>query len=251
LKRPISINLFGRFSIRGEEEPLLEDAPVRTQELLAYLVLHSGKLHPRQALAKVLWPQSSPGQSRRYLRQALWVLRKRLREEGGVDDLIQQDPAHVQLKVPPTVTVDVLEFAEAFRGLDPPSSLDECSARRAGIAVSLYRGDLLEGWYSPWCEAERDRLQRKYVLMLDRLAQFHESRRDYETAIGYATASLRMDRSSERVHLTLMRLLYHSGDRTGALRQFERCRSALREELDVEPGAATMALYRDIRADRC
>jgi DNA-binding SARP family transcriptional activator len=47
-----------------------------------------------------------------------------------------------------------------------------------------------------------------------------------------------------------MNLLYLSGDRTAALRQFERCSAALREELGVEPDKLTSALYQKIRADR-
>jgi len=46
-----------------------------------------------------------------------------------------------------------------------------------------------------------------------------------------------------------MRLLYLAGDRTGALRQFERCRNALSDELGVAPGQRIRALYERIRAD--
>ena len=60
---------------------------------------------------------------------------------------------------------------------------------------------------------------------------------------------LRYDRARERTHRQLMRLLYMSGDRTGALRQYERCVSALREELGVQPDKLTLALYEEIRGN--
>jgi DNA-binding SARP family transcriptional activator len=47
-----------------------------------------------------------------------------------------------------------------------------------------------------------------------------------------------------------MRLHYLNGDRTAALRQFERCRHALRTELGIEPAAPITLLYEQIRADR-
>jgi hypothetical protein len=47
-----------------------------------------------------------------------------------------------------------------------------------------------------------------------------------------------------------MRLRYLAGDRTGALRQFERCAAALDSELDVLPSRATVHLYEQIRGDR-
>jgi DNA-binding SARP family transcriptional activator len=40
-----------------------------------------------------------------------------------------------------------------------------------------------------------------------------------------------------------------SGDRTAALRQYERCVAALAEELDVKPDKRTVALYQKIRSD--
>jgi DNA-binding SARP family transcriptional activator len=46
-----------------------------------------------------------------------------------------------------------------------------------------------------------------------------------------------------------MRIHYRSGDRTAALRQYQRCSDALREELDVAPSARTHELYRRIRDD--
>jgi hypothetical protein len=46
-----------------------------------------------------------------------------------------------------------------------------------------------------------------------------------------------------------MRLHYIAGDRTGALRQFERCRDALREELGIAPGERIRLLCEQIRAD--
>ena len=44
-----------------------------------------------------------------------------------------------------------------------------------------------------------------------------------------------------------MRLLALSGQRGAALAQYETCRRALREELDVAPGAETRQLYERIR----
>ena len=46
-----------------------------------------------------------------------------------------------------------------------------------------------------------------------------------------------------------MHLQYMAGDRTGALRQYERCVAALNEELGVKPERRTRAVYDYIRAD--
>jgi hypothetical protein len=41
-------------------------------------------------------------------------------------------------------------------------------------------------------------------------------------------------------------VLWHSGKRTQALRQFEACRQGLKEEFDSSPLLETEALYRNI-----
>ena len=46
-----------------------------------------------------------------------------------------------------------------------------------------------------------------------------------------------------------MRLYYRAGDRTTALRQFERCASAVAEQFSVEPSRATVSLYQQVRTD--
>ena len=73
---------------------------------------------------------------------------------------------------------------------------------------------------------------------------------DYEAGQFYGGLLLQQDRAHERTHRQLMRLHYRAGDRTAALRQHERCRAALREELGVEPDRRTAALCEQIRADR-
>ena len=46
-----------------------------------------------------------------------------------------------------------------------------------------------------------------------------------------------------------MRLHIAAGQRWNALREYAQLRTALREELELEPGAATRALYTAIIAD--
>jgi hypothetical protein len=86
--------------------------------------------------------------------------------------------------------------------------------------------------------------------MLDKLMCFCEARGKFELGLHYGSLVLRYDRAHERTHRQLMTFQYLSGDRTAALRQFERCAAALKEELGVKPDKLTAALYQKIRADQ-
>ncbi len=97
---------------------------------------------------------------------------------------------------------------------------------------------------------ERERLQYIHVMMLDKLMGYFEAHGKYETSLIYGTRLLRHDKVRERTHRRIMRLYYLIGDRTNALRQFERCATILVEELDVEPSEQTKTLYKQIKADQ-
>jgi DNA-binding SARP family transcriptional activator len=134
-------------------------------------------------------------------------------------------------------------------GDKPQQELDATKIKLLHEAAALYQDDLLPGWYQDWCLYERERLQNMYQLMLDKLMGYCEAHQEYETGIIYGQQILRFDRASERTHQRLMRLHYLAGDRTAALRQYERCLTALRDDLDVKPAKATMALCEQIRTD--
>jgi DNA-binding SARP family transcriptional activator len=117
------------------------------------------------------------------------------------------------------------------------------------MVVQLYGGDLLEGWYQDWCLYERERLQNIWLAILEKLMAYSESHDAYEEGMVYGRCVLRFDRAHERTHRRMMRMQYLAGDRTAALRQYERCRTALDEELGVEPAKRTEMLYQQIFND--
>ena len=248
----LCIRLFRKLAADRDGEPL-PDLESRVQELFSYLLLYRQRPHRREALADVLWPDSDPAQSKKYLRQALWQLQRAVDssvQPGGHVLLVESD--WIQIDPTAGIWLDVGQFEQAFdhaQGLTG-RQLDESSAEALREAVRLYHGDLLEGWHQDWCLFERERLQNVYLLMLDKLMAYCEVRQLYEEGIAYGARILRLDRARERTHRRLMRLHALAGDRTAALRQYDRCVAALAEELDVPPSQRTTALLERIRAER-
>jgi DNA-binding SARP family transcriptional activator len=77
-----------------------------------------------------------------------------------------------------------------------------------------------------------------------------EAQQSYTKGVAYGQGILRYDQARECTHQHLMRLYYRAGDRTGALRQYDRCVTALTREFNLQPSRETVALYEQIRADR-
>ena len=249
----LSICLFGKLCVESGARELSGFDSGKVQELLSYLLLHRDRPHPRETLAGVLWGDAPGEKSKKYLRHALWQLQTALETPRAKMEAEMFVVGHerVQLNLPAGVWFDVAALEEAYARVKGRAGvdLDEPCAELLQQAVQLYRGDLLEGWYQDWCLYERERLQNMYLVMLDKLVSYCLARQKYELGLLYGSLVLRYDRASERAHRQLMRLRYLSGDRTGALRQYQRCVAALEEELSVKPDKRTSALYQQIRAD--
>ncbi|MBK8048259.1 MAG: hypothetical protein IPK16_14735 [Anaerolineales bacterium] len=246
-----TISLFGKLQVRrGDRCVELEAAKV--QELLCYLMLFRGRPHPRECIASILWDDQTTARSKQYLRKALWQLQAALGEEHVSESkrLFAVSPEWVEVNTHASLRLDVCEFERtclATRGM-PGQSLTQDAANQLANAVDLYQGDLLDGWYQEWCLIERERLQHLLLCAFDKLMAYHEHRGAFEESVAYGQQILRFDHAREHTHCALMRIYAAAGDRARALRQFERCVQALRDELDVPPAEVTVCLHEQIRA---
>jgi DNA-binding SARP family transcriptional activator len=248
----LKVYLFGKFSVKVDEMPVVGLESSKVQELFGYLLCHRDRPHPRERLADTLWSRSQGTQSRKYLRQALWLLQTALSAlyPSGPPPFLDIDVDWIRLRSHESLWLDVAEFERAFSCCrnKPSREMEEAQSRDLYKAVEIYQGEFLEGCYQDWCLCERERLNGAYLTILYRLMNYCEARLDCEKGIDLGRRILQCDRASERTHLQMMRLHYLAGDRTAALRQYLLCRHTLAEELGVQPSRETTALYEKIRA---
>jgi len=250
----LKATLFGRFRIEKEDLQPLEGLEAhKVRELLSLLLVFWERPQPRETLAERLWEGQPPEKSKKNLRQTLWRLRTVLDDcRAPCAPTLLADPEWIQINPSIGLQLDIADFERTFNRYNDRRArdLDEAGYQALQRAVSLYRGDLLEGWYQEWCMIERERFQSMYLLLLSKLVQYCELHQEWEMGLVYGEKLLRHDRAYERTHRQLMRLYFLAGDRTAALRQFQRCATALKEELGVEPSARTLQLYEQIRTGR-
>lgn len=248
----LRISLFGKFEVRCEGRVLTELDLRKVQQLFCYLLLHRDHPHPREALAALLWDDLETDQPNRALRKTLWQLRNALESQNDSlsDQVLLVEPEWVQINPEASLWLDVALFEQAFSRTQGVRgrTLDPQGAQTLQHAVDLYRGGLQASWYQDWYLYERERFKHMYLIMLDKLIGYCEVHGDCEAGLTYGTFILRCEKAHERTHRRLMRLHCLAGDRTAALRQYQRCISALDEELEVKPDQRTVALYHQIRA---
>lgn len=249
---PYSFLLLGRFQARRDRDRWSQLEGHKMQEIISYLLLFRQRPHQREVLAGTLWSSSSGPRSRKNLRQSLWQLQENAPAAPDVvpTPLLLVGKEWVQVNQD-GIWLDVAELESAFNivQLTPGERLSADQAAMVADAVDLYRGDLLEGWQEDWCVFERERLHAIILSMLEKLLGYCEATGRFEEGLLHGERLLRHDRAHERAHWRMMRLSYLAGDRTGALRQYDKCRAALAEELGVGPGRMTRTLYEQICAD--
>lgn len=250
----MTVRLFGRFDASCHGQPSTALNARRARELLSYLVLHRSQPQQRETLAGLLWEDTPPEQARKYLRQSLWQVQTALSLETDevAGRVLEVDPEWIQLNECDHLKVDVTRFHEAScrcRGV-AGAQLDDAARQLLEEAVGLYRGELLEGWYQEWCLFERERLQNEFLEVLEKLVCCCEARGDSERGLTHARRMLAIDPAREQVHRHIMQLHLVGGNRTEALRAFQRCEKVLMQEFGVRPSVQTCALHTSIREGR-
>src|SRR5215510_13764289 len=240
----LTLTLLGGFRANLDPGAPLAFPTRKAQALLCYLAMPPGEAHPRDKLASLLWGSTVETTARTSLRQTLYALRRSLRRAEGKP--LHADGSVVSLD-PKAVTLDVLEFEKR---------VNEGTPAALARAISLYRGDLLDGLtvqeppFEDWLLGERERLHEMALGATGRLLAHQRATGSTEAAIQTALRLLALDALQEAAHRTLMQLYVETGRRAAALRQYQLCQTTLRRELKAEPEKETTRLYEEILRGR-
>ncbi len=253
-----SLRLLGPFVAEGDGEPLRGFRSDKVRALLAYLAVNVDRPRSRSMLADLLWPDCRETTARSSLRTALSNLRHVLGDQHAVQPFLHVTPAAVVASGAADRWVDVDVFLEllpaAAEGSDETS--DPAAPARMERALSLYRGDFLEGLtvdsapFQSWQSATREQLNREAVRAVRALALAHAHVGNQSAATAATRRWLEFEPWDEAAHRQLMRLLSLQGQRAAALAQYETCRQRLAQELGVEPESETTRQYEEIKAGR-
>lgn len=212
----------------------------KTRAVLGYLCLNAGERVARSRLCSLLWDRVTDRQARSSLRQALFELSTAMGPLAG--ELISADVDTVRLE-PRLCWIDALAILSS--GPLPPQSF------RSDLA-SMCSGELLEDLsgtttaFDQWLLVERTRFNaRLRALYESELGQLGDAPPAKRAAL--ARNVIAFDPTHEGASRILMRTLTDMGERAQAIREYERCREALKTALDVEPSAETRALYDAVR----
>ena len=239
--------LLGPLEIRAGEDWRGIGAP-KWRSVLATLLIHPGQIVPADILINEVWGDAPPAKAANLI--SIYVLRlRRLLDDADSTLLVTRAPGY-QLRVGPADTdaqlfeTMVRDGRRALAAGDP-----EGAASQLAEALMLWHGSpLADVPPTPLVEAEAERLAE---LRLDAA----ELRITAELACGgHAQVVPELRRLladhplREGLWLLLIRALDGAGRHAEALDAYGQARSAIADELGVDPGAELRQLYADMLA---
>jgi len=238
--------------------------PRRQARALLYRLAAHLKPIPRETLCFIFWPDRPESTARRNLSHLLTHLRRALPAPGMLlvtEDQVGLDPRHSWSDA---VAFEQLCSARGtlrmYSSATPSSRGRTLTAPSRGVSVdalqqalALYRGPFLASFYladsaefEAWVTREQRTFEQLYLEVLVALLDERMARGEYEAAKACARQYLATDDLAEDVHRRLIELYAVTGNRSAALRQFERCAAILERELGVSPLPATRAVYQAV-----
>jgi ATP/maltotriose-dependent transcriptional regulator MalT/DNA-binding SARP family transcriptional activator len=231
----LAIHALGQPSVEKDGEGV-QWAVAQSRDLFFCLLQHPRGLR-KEEIGRIFWPDHAPPKLDGIFRSTLYRLRRAIFRESI---LFAEGRYRFNRES------DYWFDAEIFEELLDRAEQSATSEERMTLleeALSLYRGDYLEGVYADWCALERERLQGRYLAALDTLASLYADRRELQPAVDLYQRLLTQDPYQEVAHRELMRCYYRLGDRASAIRQYQICTDILREDLGLSPALETETLY--------
>jgi DNA-binding SARP family transcriptional activator len=208
----------------------------------------------RDEITERLWPTLGADAAGRDFKVALNALNKALEPDRAADApfaFIVREGTAYRLRPEADLWLDAAAFeAEGTAGL---RALEQGAASAAiahfQAALRLYGGPFLpDALYDDWASAERERLLALYLRVADKLAGLLVEQGCYDEALDVCAGILAQDSCWERAYRLMMVAYARQNNRSLALRTYQRCVAAMRDELDMAPSPATTALYQRILA---
>ena len=214
----LQFRLLGDFEIASNSREIKLPASRKTRALAAYLIA-TGTAHRREWLCDLLW--EGPDDPRGELRWSLAKLRPLL--DAGKSIRLKTDRSRVGFEAC-NAMVDLTTVRDLL------ADMSNAPSETLKTALSLYRGEFLDGLdlptcyrYQEWCLAERATRSALRTLV-DQLSDRPEE------ALVHARALVGADPLAEDGHARVIGLLARLGRRREALAQYEQARGVLARE---------------------
>lgn len=242
IKNPVlAIRAFGKTQVRVNGK-LVSSAQWKTasvRELFFYL-LTAQRPQTKEEIGATLWPELDTAQLKLRFKNDLYRLRHALGQEVVLFEENMYRFNHA---------VDYDHDVDNFSNhLDKARNAERIEERIAHLrsAANLRVGPYLQDIGATWVLPERERLDRLCIDALKQLAESLRQTGSLPTAFDACQEALKIDPCREDIHRLAMQIQSERRDRLGVIWQYQACKDALHNELNVSLSRETEELYRKL-----
>lgn len=241
----LSFQVLGSLKVSVDGRPLtLRSA--RQRAVLAVLLLTPGRVVSVQTLAEAVWHSDPPTTVRNQIAICVSALRKTLRDDAGVDGLIETVlPGYVLHAEGHYVDLIELERCSASARAAAEAGA-AAAAGRFQYALSLWSGPVLDGMDGGAIGRAASRLTELRLDLTEELAALLLQQGRYRAVIEDLAPVVAEHPLREQARAVLMQAYHLSGRRSDALECYRAGRRILVAELGVEPGAELQEIHRKV-----
>ena len=237
---PLEVSSLGEFSIKRSGEVLPICKSNKATAIFRYLLTCPGYRVHKEELMELFWPDMCLREATHNLHVAISTLRHNLSWKlvPRSWEYIVHDRGYYLVNAAARLEDQCKCFEDLCnRGkwLVQQGQLQQAE-QVCEFAVQTYQGDYyVYNCDYPWALVERERLLRVYLETLDRLGGMLLAQQLYQAAISCYERILQRDSYREDAHYKLMHCFWQLGNRSEALKQYERCVEILSKELLLRP----------------
>lgn len=248
----LEVHCFGRFRVYREGCEVENLTSNKARDILKLLVIHFGKLLPKDVIIELLWPGVSSEVANNRFHVTLSDLRRKIDGQSGAKKgpgVIVSRGSNYTLSTEFPMSIDVVDFARHWssgRRLEA-QGYQELAIGEFRVAETLYKGDFLEeDVYLDWPVMKRAELVDIYHSILGKIMQFSFRSNQFEDCIEVGRKIIAKDEVREDAYRYIIRSYLKLGQKSRAMVWYKDCVAALLRELHVQPSAETSALLKEL-----
>lgn len=200
--------LLGRFLVQQDSVSMTEES-FRSDmliKLLTYMIMNRNHNMTVKELSGVLWDETEIENPVGALKNLMYRLRTKLREDLGDQEYIITGRGYYAWNSEIDVQVDAEQFEEIVK--EAMNQKKECQILTLEKALSLYKGEFgVNCKENFWITTKRTYFHSMYISVIHALSALYEEKKQYDKLEALCQKALQIDLADEMIHCYLIQSL--------------------------------------------
>ncbi|GAA0310579.1 response regulator [Gracilibacillus halotolerans] len=242
LAKQLKMTLFQRVAILDSNNQLRSPnwRTSKVEQLFYYLLHRRGQVVDKTELIELLWPDFDLKKAFSQLYTSIYHIRKTIEDYDG-HFLLSNTSIGYMLTLE-DVSLDVEEFENIVR---KDQAISKDTIEEFEYAISLYKGDYLQGYDYFWIESERQRLEQLWMRTVYWILNYYYTQKQSDKIIELATEIIQRFPLEEKAYLFLMKAYARRNQKVMVEQTYAQITELLQKELQEEPQPEITCWYED------